>query len=358
MTAEPVRLLFQRWPALAPNLPFVLLGNFPTPLEERPELAIALGVDALTLKREDLSAADYGGNKIRKLEFLLGDAIAQNRQHIVTFGGFGSNHAIATALNSRKFGLHCTAVLTPEPITDQVRAALARHIELGTRVVVADQYGGVRAAAAAVIAEYGAEHCYEIPFGGSSWTGALGFVEGALELAEQIRTGEGRRPDVIYLACGTTGTVAGLALGLTLAGLDCRIEAVQVTPDSLQQDRLVVKLIEQAAHELQARGGPHIDTAHAIALVHIRNDQLGEGYAEPTAAGRDAAERWHRACELPVSLTYTAKALAALVADAAAGQLQGREVLFWNTYNSRPYVPPTDTDWSVLPLELQRLLQA
>ncbi len=352
------RPLLQRWPDLAPVLPHVLLGDLPTPVEASPALAAGLDIGGLTIKRDDLSAADYGGNKVRKLEFLLGDALAQRRRHIITFGGLGSNHAIATSLNCRKFGLPCTAILTPEPVTDLVRTTLARHVELGTEVVLAEHYPGVRAAADAVIARHGAEQCYEVPFGGSSVMGAIGFVNAALELAAQLDGSAAPDviPDVIYVACGTAGTIAGLALGLELAGLPTRVEAVQVTPDSLQPARHARELIDGMA-ALLARGGvPGLDTAAACARLRIRNDQLGEGYAMPTAAGRAAAERWRAATGLPVSLTYTAKALAALFADAAAGRLAGQQVMYWNTYNSQRYTAPADTDWSALPAALRALI--
>ncbi len=357
MIAGESHPLLQRWPGLATTLPFIRLGDFPTPVEHADALAAGLDLASLQIKRDDLAASDYGGNKIRKLEFLLGDAIAQQRDRVVTFGGLGSNHAIATSLNCRKLGLRCTAIVTPEPVTDLVRKTLARHIELGTELVLATDYAGIRATTRAVIERHGREHCYEVPFGGSSAMGALGFVNAALELRDQVARGEARLPDVIYVACGTAGTVAGLGLGLELAGLPTRVEAVQVTPDSLEPARHSKELIADAIALLASGGVAGADAAAAFARLTIRNDQLGDGYAMPTAAARAAVELWQATVALPVSLTYTAKTLAGLFADARAGKLRDQHALFWNTYNSHPYTPAANPDWSTLPADLRELIE-
>ncbi len=336
MHKHPDRPLFHRWPALGDKLPFTALGEFPTPVDAADQLAKQLGIGSLTIKRDDVSATDYGGNKIRKLEFLLGDARAQGKTHVVTFGGLGSNHAIATSINCKKLGLICGAVLTPEPETEAVKKALKRHKALGTRIAYSTGYSDIRSSANALAAEFGAEKTYEIPFGGSSAVGALGFVNGALELAAQIEAGELDEPELIYMACGTAGTVAGLALGLGLAGLSSSIEAVLVTPESLNHRDLSARLITGAAELLtpEAEGLP--TTAAALARLNLRGDQLGGGYANPTEASVSGAKLWQEATGQPVSMTYTAKAVAGLITDAQAGKLRDKKVMFWNTYNSLP----------------------
>lgn len=338
MTVSLQRPLLQRWPELGSSLPWHDLGLLPTPVQAMADLATAWGIGKLTWKRDDVSAALYGGNKIRKLELLLPDAIARGRSAVMTYGGLGSNHALATAIYAREAGLRCGAVLTPEPVTAAVRRSLERHLQLGTELILADDYAQLREAAAALLARLGGtEACAEIPFGGSNWLGTAGFVNAALELAEQIAAGALSMPDVIYVACGTAGTVAGLALGCELAGMTCRIEGVQVTPDSLRPAELALELYTEAGAELRQRapGLPPVSTTPVC--LRVRNDQLGDGYAQPTPAAiaaRDAAEA---ATGLPVSLTYTAKALAALHADARDGRLADQHVVFWNTYNSQPW---------------------
>jgi D-cysteine desulfhydrase len=240
-------------------------------------------------------------------------------------------------------------VLTPEPATEAVRHTLRYHQQLGTRLELAANYPDVRATAHRVIDELGAQQVYEIPFGGSSWIGATGFVNAAFELEAQIRAVELPRPDRIYVGCGTTGTTAGLALGFALAEAPIKIEGVQVTPDSMQPAQRSAALYKQTGTELH-----RLDNSLAVPsldayAVNVRRDQLGVGYAIPTPAAREAAELMQLE-GIPASLTYTAKAMAALIADARAGLLQDKNVLFWNTYNSRAYPElPDDDSWRRLP---------
>lgn len=350
------RAIFHRYPGLTQLLPFVALGDLPTPVHRVTDLENALGIERLWIKRDDISAKIYGGNKIRKLEFLLATARQNGCDTVITFGGFGSNHALATAIFCRELGLRCVAILTPEPATDAVRQTLRYHLALGTRIEVAHDYGDVRATARRVIDELGDTRCYEVPFGGSSWVGATGFVNAGLELARQISNGVLDQPDVIYIGCGTAGSVAGLALGLGLAKLPIAIEAVQVTPESMHPERLYRQLFADTNRELHARDSAVTLLGSDDAAVNVRTDQLGEGYAMPTAAGREAAGVLERTTKLPASLTYTAKTMAALMADAGRGSLAGKNVLFWNTYNSNAYPEFAEDDsWRKLPVELHAM---
>ncbi len=352
------RALFTRYPALRETLPFLPLGALPTPVHRITELEEAVGIDALWIKRDDISARDYGGNKIRKLEFLLGAAKQNNCSTVVTFGGCGSNHALATSIYCRKLGLKCVAILTPEPATDAVRRTLRYHQLLGTRLELANAYAETRVIARRVSERIGPEVCYEIPYGGSSWLGAMGFVNAGFELLGQIKSGQLTRPDRIYIGLGTAGSVAGLALGLMLADISTSIQAVQVTPDSMRPDQLFRDLFDATNQELNVRDNsiPLLTTGEFG--VDIRHDQLGEGYAMPTDAADTALELIQTSAGLPASLTYTAKTMAALMADAGRGTLTGQNVLFWNTYNSQPYPElPTDESWRELPEEFHPIFE-
>lgn len=355
-TRDTHRPLFDRFPALAEKLPFTVIGELPTPVEEAGALANHIGVDALTVKRDDVSAALYGGNKVRKLEFLLADAVRSHCHTVLTFGGLGSNHALATSIYCRRLGLRCAAILTPEPVTDKVRRTLAYHAELGTRIEMANDYSNLQRTARDLQSELGGEQCYLVPFGGSSWVGVVGFVNAALELGEQVSAGLLSEPDAVYLACGTTGSVVGLAIGLRVAGMNTRIEGVQVTPDSMQPDALARRLFDETCHELHSRDHTFPLLDEPMRNLVIRNDQLGRGYAIPTEAAEDAAGVLEALTGLPASLTYTGKALAALVDDSREGRVRGKRILFWNTYNSRPYPELDLRDRSGLPPELARKL--
>jgi len=352
-SASAARPLFERFPALSSQLPFIALGELPTPVNRLVNLQQRLGLEELWVKRDDLSAPTYGGNKIRKLEFLLADALQKNCGTVVTFGGLGSNHALATSLNCRQLGLKSVAILTPEPATDAVRRTLRYHLLLGTEIRIANRYADTRTIADMITAERGAQEVYEVPFGGSSWRGTTGFVNAALELDQQVTAGLLPAPDVIYLGLGTAGSVAGLALGLRLLNRSTQIQAVQVTPDSVRPGSLCERLYVETLGKLRALDTsiPAIDPLSSA--VTVRKDQLGEGYAIPTMAAKEAAQLMSEEESMNSSLTYTAKTMAALIADARAGLLSGKRALFWNTYNSRPYPElPEDDSWKKLPPEL------
>jgi D-cysteine desulfhydrase len=183
----------------------------------------------------------------------------------------------------------------------------------------------------------------------------VGFVNAGLELAGQIERHELAAPDTIFLALGTTGSAAGLALGLAMAGLDSLIEAVMVTPPSMQHELLFARLFAEANKELNARD-VHVSLyTEPFAQTNLRADQLGRGYAMPTPRAEAAAGFMREQLNLPASVTYTAKAMAGLRADADKGKLAGKNVLFWNTYNARPYPPlPDDNSWQQLPESMHK----
>jgi len=346
----PSRPLFEHFPRLVDNLPFIELGEFPTPVKPLELLARKIGVTDLWAKCDDISSPVYGGNKIRKLEFLLADAIERGCSSVLTFGGLGSNHALATSIFCQRLGLQCIAILTPEPATAAVRKTLRYHQHLGTRLEVANRYADARATADRIREETGAENVYEIEFGGSSWVGTTGFVNAGLELAGQIAAHEIPEPDVIYLGCGTAGSTAGLALGVQLGGLNARIEAIQVTPESIQPKQLFQQLFVNTGRRLHALDDAVNPAGLSAACVNVRQDQLGEGYAIPTEAAIEASNLMLQTENIPASLTYTGKTMAALIADARAGLLAGKRILFWNTFNSRPYPAlPDDDSWHELP---------
>jgi len=350
------RPLFNRFPALLSKLPFIPLGKLPTPVKPLAALANEIGIEDLWVKCDDISASVYGGNKIRKLEFLLADAMEQGCTSVLTFGGLGSNHALATSINCKQLGLNCIAVLTPEPATAAVRQTLRYHQRLGTRLEIAHKYADARVIANKLIEKLGATNVYEVPFGGSSWVGATGFVNAGLELADQIAAQQIPEPDTIYLGCGTAGSTAGLALGLQLAGLKAKIEAIQVTPDSIQPTKLFAQLIKETGLRLRALDRSINLTRLPATTVNIRQDQLGDGYAMPTEAATEAARLMMQTEHIPASLTYTGKAMAALIADARDRQLEGKQILFWNTFNSKPYPElPEDESWRALPEGIHHL---
>jgi 1-aminocyclopropane-1-carboxylate deaminase/D-cysteine desulfhydrase-like pyridoxal-dependent ACC family enzyme len=339
--------LFQRFPKL--TLPWISLGASATPVER----AAAFG-DRVWVKRDDLTAATYGGNKVRKLELVLADARARGAMSLLTMGGTGSNHVLATAIYARQLGFAAThAVLFPQPRSEDVDRKLAAYASLGVRTVRAAKplvpFAFVGATASSIAR--GTRLPYVIGPGASSALGTCGYVSAGLELARQIEAGEAPRFDAVYVPLGSGGTVAGLALGFALAGLPMRILAVRTVPAPWVSLRGTISLARKTAALLARSGadlgvgggaGSRIDISRYLDIdiyryVDLIDDQLGAGYGEPTEAAQQAVVR-ARDAGLTVETTYSGKALAALLAAQAGGRDAGRDVLFWLTYSAAP--PP------------------
>ncbi len=335
--ADPSTLpLFRRIPGLAERVAWLALGRFPTPV-----VRLELPGGALWVKRDDLTATPYGGNKVRKLEFLLADALRSGAGRLVTAGALGSHHALATAVYGRAVGLPVTLVLFPQPVTAHVRRVLLTDVALGAELRFVPRMELVPGALLAVRWLARHEHGYVIPPGGSDALGTLGYANAGLELAEQVAAGALPPPPEVHVAAWTLGTAAGLAIGLGLAGLPTRVAATRITGRVVTNERVLLKLV---------RGGlallaPEIalDSAEVAARVEIRHGQIGAGYGRETEAGRVATAQL-AAAGLELDPTYTAKAaaeaLAALAAAAGAGGSAGSQrattspPLFWHTLSA------------------------
>ncbi len=319
------------------SLAHVTLGCFPTPVEPMPKLARLLGVQSLFVKRDDVSGGAYGGNKVRKLEFLLGQALAESRRAVITFGAVGSNHVRATAVYGAQLGLQVHAVLAPQPSTPNLEANLLADRAAGATLYFAESYSQALRRGAELhdeITLHDGVEPFVIPFGGTNSRGTIGFVNAAIELAGQIEAGALPEPDLIYVPYGSTGTASGLAIGLAAVGLRPSVVGVRVVPAESMNPERTRRVIEEAVtllRELDA-GFPSVKP-ESVAL-EVRDGFLGDGYASATAESLEAVAL-AEANNIHLETTYTGKALAALVADARAGKLARKTALFWNTYSSR-----------------------
>lgn len=302
------------------------LADLPTPVVRLEALGRACGHDRLFMKRDDLSGPVYGGNKIRKLEFLLGEALSQQRKSVITFGAAGSNHALATAICCRQIGLRAELILTPQPMSEHVRRNLQADRAVGAQIHRCERLCDVGALTdtvrAACLERDGIEP-WIIPPGGSNALGALGFAAAALELTGQIR------PDVIYLPMGTGGTYAGLLTGFLLTDHRPRIEAIRVVDAAFRNERHLRQLCDELCDLLGIR--ERVDDDRLV----IRDGFLGTGYGAPTPEGAEAVEQFQALENIALEQTYTGKTVAALLHDLRSGRLDGQTVLYWNTLNSR-----------------------
>lgn len=330
--------LFQRFPRLAEALPYVALGSLPTPVESWTRLGAEVDCGALYVKRDDLSGATYGGNKVRKLEFLLGAARACQASAVLTFGAAGSNHALATAIYARELGLPAISMLVPQENAQSVRRNLLRGFASGARL---HHFLGRKWVARGTMEEVVTlrrelgRRPYIIPAGGSAPLGVAGFVNAALELADQIAGGELPLPDCLYVASGTMGTCVGLLIGLQLANLATKIVAVRVTSPPFTSMARARRLYGRTVGLLRKADPDFPRLAFPASQFELRDEFLGPGYGRYTEASAAAVERVKDTEGGYLEGTYTGKAMACLWADGEARRLEGRVVLFWNTYNSR-----------------------
>jgi D-cysteine desulfhydrase len=358
MEGAPEPALLRAYPGLRARLPRHPAVCGPTPVEPLRLAGVAEG--ALWVKRDERSCALYGGNKPRKLEWIVGHAVARGSRRLVTTGALGTNHGLATAILGRDAGLATTLVLVRQPITPAVVRALRLQAAYGAAQVYGRNVPGAALQALRVLGASALrrERPHLVATGGSSARGSAGFVSAALELAEQVRAGLLPAPQRIFVAVGTGGTLAGLVAGLRLSGLAVRVVGVLVT-DILPPS--AVRLAAQARATLRflRRLDPAVPAPEIGAGdFELVRGELGPGYGATTPAA-ERAVRVAAESGLALETTYTGKCLSALLARAGEAS-PASPFLFWNTFNAvdaaaRAPLPPERV---VLPARLRRLVEA
>ena len=345
--------LCQAYPLLCERLQKTPLAKLPTRVEQHSLLWHNRRFE-VAIKHDEATSDIYGGNKIRKLEFLLRRAQQRRAKRVATFGTVASNHALATAVHAQQLGFECTCLLAHQHKTAQAARALNMHLALGSEIV---RYGGERAQRVATMRKYlQGRDTWLIPMGGSSWLGVVGFLNAGLELAAQVRAGDIPPPDRLYVANGTMATVAGLALGLAVAKLDTEVQAVRVThkhvasPDAMR--RLMTKTVTLLGRLDASVPRDLVDRVR----IRFRDEFFGDGYAHPTPAGEQAVALADEQFDLKLDSTYTGKALAALLHDLQQAELASLRMLFWNSYSGKslPVATAKPRDTSRLPAEFLR----
>ena len=331
--------LHRRFPG-AQSIAHEPLAALPTPVRRLPNLARELGLSELWLKDDGQTSDVYGGNKVRKLEFLLAHARDEGHEAVWTVGAIGSHHVLATALMARKMGLTPQALHFPQPLTDHVREVLqalstaAPELELASSKHTMPLILAKRRAAQWFSSKPGP---YYIPGGGSAPRGVLGYVNATLELARQIDEGLLPMPDTIVVTLGSGGTLAGLVLGAAIAELPCRIVGVRVVDRVVANATLTASLANRTASLLRRFGiaSPRVSTDN-FQVIH---DQFGSGYGEPTDAGLAAMELAQTFADLELDPTYTAKTFAAIMQRPPSSTPSTQRVLYWHTLSSADLSP-------------------
>ncbi len=323
--------LAEIFPALSRAVPKLGVADLPTPVSGH-RLSLPGGSFDVAVKHDEVTSTLYGGNKVRKLEYLLMRARLRDARRIATFGAAGSNHALATAMHAAAIGLPCTCFLSHQKATANVARTLNMHRELGTEII---RWGGGIDQVSLFRERLQGRGAWVIPLGGTCWLGSVGFVNAGLELARQIAAGDIDRPDRIYIACGTAGSAAGLALGIAAAGIDSTVHAVQVADNPFASERKMRRLIAKTLFILN-RFDPSFQADRWPERIVWRDEFLAGGYARTDDATDEAARVASEQLGLELETTYTAKAMAALLHDLQADDRDAVRCLFWNTYNARP----------------------
>jgi len=311
--------------------PRVRLASLPTPLEPLPRLSAFLGGPRILVKRDDQTGLAMGGNKVRKLEYLAGDALALGCDTLVTIGGLQSNHVRQTAAAAARLGMQCEVVLprivprSSEEYEQSGNVLLDRLFGARLRVLPTEQNSSSVLEHVAEELRAGGRKPYVIPTGGSTTYGALGYVQALFELLDQIREGE-LRVDAIVVPIGSAGTLAGILAGLALAGKTIPVVAAAVMGTAEDREALARELTRQVLGLL----GRQVETA--CDGLFVTDQTVGPGYGIPTDEVIDAVKRTAQLEGLLLDPVCTGKAMAALFDLVRRKRFNTKDqVIFWHT---------------------------
>lgn len=318
---QPIPLV-RRYPPLA-SVPRIPLGDYPTPVESVrfPELEAPLWI-----KRDDLASAALGGNKVRALEYLL--AGVQPGDELLTGGGEGSTHVLATAVHASRLQARVHAVRWRHEMHGVSEDVARRSLrECAVVETVATPLGGI----VRTLFRRMTLRARWIPFGGTSARGILGHVNAALELADQVEAGELPSPTRVVVPLGTGGTAAGLALGFAAAGMRTEVVGARVVPRIATGRSRVLLRARATARWIRRTTGVTLPTVRASA-VRVVHDAYAGAYGRVSPMGAEAAAAMERVSGMRLDATYSAKAFAVALRIARAGD---GVTLFWSTFDAR-----------------------
>lgn len=353
------RPIFDRYPDLKNKIPFIPLGVFPTPVQKI-QLKKVNKSNEIYIKRDDLSGEEYGGNKIRKLEFLIAKAIDKKAKKVMTFGTAGSNHCLATAICAKKAGLGSISMLRPQSNTYYLRENLLASYYHGAEIHYYNDIDECDKGEEEVKRIHKNKDGIEpeiIALGGSSALGNMGFVNAAYELYEQIERKEIPEPDYIYVATGTLGTSAGLTLGLRLLGLKTKVISVRVNAESRVNKEDMLEQIKELYLILYPDQVEGFNNMHFEKDIYLEHNFFGEEYSKFTSEGVNAIKVLYEEAGIALDGTYTGKAFAALLEDIKNNH-ENKVILFWNTKNSRDLSKiAKEIDYKKLPKDFHKYFE-
>ncbi|MBP2325853.1 D-cysteine desulfhydrase [Kibdelosporangium banguiense] len=303
--------------------PRIALGHWPTPLEDCPRLSEALGGPRILVKRDDVNGLGAGGNKLRKLEFLLGAALADGADTIITFGAVQTNHGRQTAAACARLGLRCELVLTKAVPMSGAAYEQSGNILLdglyGANVHLCADGDESVAAYERIVETAAAEgrKTATLPVGGSNAVGVLGYVAAVAELRAQLGD---LHVDRIVVAVGSAGTAAGLAAGISLSDWPVQLNGACISHTVAESEADIRRLVDETGALL---GTPIANLGHVL----LDDSAVGPGYGVPTPQMWDALRLFARTEGITLDPVYSGKAAASLVEAVGTGAIGADETI-------------------------------
>jgi len=337
--------MLEAYPGIAKRVPWMpLMDGVPTPVQKLDVLSKEFPGHEIYIKRDDLTSSIYGGNKPRKFEFIFANAIAKKKDTMVTAGGTGTNHGLASVMFSKALGLKSKVYMFNQPLTWGVQRKLLMYVNLGANIKLVANYGDLAFRALGELL-FNPRDYLMLPggsplFGLGTVAGCLGFVNAGFELAEQVKAGEMPEPAHIFIAAGSTGSATGLILGCKLAGLKSKISAVMVSANIITNPASIERNVRNTLKFMQKAdpGVPSVTLKFPNDFSFYDN-YLGSEYGcitKSSQAAVDLVNQLEGGKGFHLETTYTGKTCAAMMDYLrTVPKDRGEIVLLWNTYNSR-----------------------
>ncbi|MHA1375055.1 MAG: 1-aminocyclopropane-1-carboxylate deaminase/D-cysteine desulfhydrase [Promethearchaeota archaeon] len=364
--ARPV--LFEFYPNLEGKVPWTLiLTGIPSNVDRLTELEnyLKLNDGEIYIKRDDKDHKIYGGNKLRKFEFIFGEVLKKKKKAIITLGGLGTNHGAACAIVAKELNLKCELFLSLQPITWHVQRSLLLFQYFGAKLHFTKTFE-LGVLKSLLYRMFHPKH-YLMSIGGSPLfgigtpLGTVGFINAIFELKNQIDEGILPEPDIIFVAAGSTGTSSGLTAGCKLLGLKTKVYPVNVSRDIIVNPKNLIKIANKSIKYLRKRDNSIPDIQVDKDDFEMIKGYLGSNYGVKTVKGQQAVDLVYelegKKLGFKLETTYTGKAMAAMLDFFEKEENKSKKVLFWNTYNSNDldhYLRETKFDFEKLPKKFHK----
>lgn len=361
-------VLFEFYPNLEGKVPWTpILTRIPSNVDKLTELEnyLKLNDGEIYIKRDDRDHLVYGGNKLRKFEFIFGEILKKKKKGVITLGGIGTNHGIACAIITKELGLKCELFLSLQPLTWHVQRSLLLFDYFGAKLHFTKifEFGVLKS----LFFRLFHPKYYLMAIGGSPLLGigtplgSIGFINAMFELKKQIDEKILPEPDVIFVAAGSTGTAAGLTAGCKLLGMKTKIIFVNVSRDIVVSPKVLMKIANKSIKYLRKRDKSIPDVVVSDEDFTMIKGYLGSEYGIKTIRSQKAVDLIEdlegKRRSFKLETTYTGKNAAAMLDFLAKEENKSKTVLFWNTYNSNDldkYLRETKFEYQKLPKKFHK----